>query len=117
MSDIQPPIADYEGLPISTLQHRVRSLDAEQMRTLIAYEESHADRTGVLEILENRLQQLEEGARPSEGDQSFQPETPGPPEGGSQAGADTTAPIANTKMRSQPDQPVQPKGGVQPRKE
>src|SRR5690625_5124814 len=117
MIDIQHPIADYEGLPISPVPHRVRSLDAEQMRTLLAYGESHADRSGVLEILESRLQQLEEGARPSEGGQSFQPETPGPPEGGSQAGADTTALISNTKMRSQPDQPVQPKGGVQPRKE
>src|SRR5699024_6096001 len=116
MSDVQPPIADYEGLPISTLQHRVRSLDAEQMRTLIAYEESHADRTGVLEILKNRLQQLEEGARPPERCQSFPPETPGPPEGGSQAGADTPAPISNTQVRSQPGPPGQAKGGVQPRK-
>lgn len=117
MSDIQPPIVDYEGLPIGTLQHRVRSLDEDQMRTLIAYEESHADRTGVLEILKNRLWQLENGAEPSEGDQSFQPETPGPPRGGSPAGADTTAPISNTETQSQPDQTIQPKGGVQPQKE
>src|SRR5699024_560935 len=112
--DIQPPIADYEGLPISTLQHRVRSLDAEQMRTLIAYEESHADRTGVLEILKNRLQQLEEGAQPSEGDQSFQPETPGPPEGGSQAGADTTAPISNTRCAANPTSPSSPRAVCSP---
>src|SRR5699024_12605498 len=115
MSDVQPPNADYEELPISTLQHRVRSLDAKQMRTLIAYEESHADRTGVLEILKNRLQQLEEGAQPSEGDQSFQPATPGPPEGGAQAGADTTAPIANSTTRNRPDHRVLPNGGATPR--
>lgn len=117
MSDIQPPIADYEGLPIGTLQHRIRSLDEEQMRELIAYEESHADRTGVLELLTNRFRQLEEGAEPSEGDQSFQPETPGPPRGGSQAGADTTAPLGNPMTHGPPDQPTRPKGGVQPRKE
>lgn len=117
MSDIQPPIADYEGLPIGTLQHRIRSLDEEQMRELIAYEESHADRTGVLEFLKNRLRQLEEGAEPSEGDQSFQPETPGPPRGGSPASADTTAPTSDSMTHSQHDQPTMPKGGVQPRKE
>ncbi|RKS09645.1 hypothetical protein DFP74_5387 [Nocardiopsis sp. Huas11] len=87
-----PPIADYEGLPIATLQHRIRSLDEEQMRELIAYEEHHANRTGVLEILHQRLHGLEEGAEPSDGDQSFQPEPPGPPEGGSPVGEDTTAP-------------------------
>src|SRR5699024_12590032 len=105
MSDVQPPIADYEGLPISTLQHRVRSLDAEQRRTLIAYEESHADRTGGLEILKNRLQQLEEGAQPSEGDQSVRPGTPGPPEGGSQAGAGTTAASTHSKERRHTGRP------------
>lgn len=117
MSDVQPPIADYEGLPIGTLQHRVRSLDEEQMRTLIAYEESHADRTGVLEVLKNRLWQLENGAEPSEGDQSFQPETPGPPEGGSQAGASTTAPTGTSMKHSHHEQPTRPKGGVRPRQE
>src|SRR5699024_12337765 len=108
MSDIQPPIADYEGLPISTLQHRVRSLDAEQMRTLIAYEESHADRTGVLEILENRPQQVEEGAQASEGEQSRQPETPGPPERGAQAGAHSAAARPNTQTPSPAADAAQP---------
>jgi hypothetical protein len=87
-----PPIPDYEGLPLATLQHRVRSLDHGQMSQLIAYEEHHANRTGVLEILHGRLRQLEEGAEPSGGDQSFQPETPGPPQGGSPVSEDTTGP-------------------------
>ncbi|GAA4901811.1 hypothetical protein [Streptomonospora salina] len=78
-----PPIEGYEGLPVGTLQHRVRALTEEQMRDLIAYEREHADRPNVLEILTSRLTELENGAEPTEGDQSFHPETPEAPQGGS----------------------------------
>jgi hypothetical protein len=109
-----PPIEGYEGLPIATLQHRVRSLDAEQMRRLIAYEEAHADRTGVLEILKNRLHGLEEGAEPSGGSQQFQPERPGPAAGGSPVNTDTVAPQASPPPHGVPAQPAKPKGDYQP---
>lgn len=114
MHETAPPIEGYEGLPIGTLQHRVRSLDTEQMRQLIGYEESHAERTGVLEILRNRLQQLEEGAQPSEGSQDFQPERPGPPTGGSPVSADTAAPASSPPPHGVPNQPAKPKGNYQP---
>lgn len=105
-----PPIEGYEGLPVATLQHRVRSLDAEQMRRLIAYEKSHADRTAVLEILQNRLRALEEGAEPSGGSQQFQPERPGPAEGGSPVSGETAAPKFNPPPQGVPNQPAKPKG-------
>ncbi|WP_017569802.1 hypothetical protein [Nocardiopsis halotolerans] len=108
-----PPIEGYEGLPIGTLQHRVRSLDAEQMRQLIGYEERHANRVGVLEILENRLHELEEGAQPSEGSQDFQPERPGPPTGGSPVSTDTAAPASSPPPQGVPNQPAKPKGDAQ----
>ncbi|MEE2038051.1 hypothetical protein Q8791_12575 [Nocardiopsis sp. CT-R113] len=114
MSENTPPIEGYEGLPIASLQHRVRSLDEEQMRQLIGYEEEHAKRVGVLEILRNRLRELEAGAEPSGGSQRFQPERPGPPAGGSPVGEATAAPQASPPPHGVPAQPAKPKGDYQP---
>ncbi|QBI56600.1 hypothetical protein [Streptomonospora litoralis] len=85
MSDAgkEPPIPGYEGLPIGSLQHRIRALPEDRLRDLIAYESSHADRTNVLELLRSRLSELENGAEPTGGDQTFHPETPEAPRGGS----------------------------------
>ncbi len=54
-----PPIPDYEDLPVRALDERVRSLPAERVRELIAYEESHSARMEVLELLEDRLHSVE----------------------------------------------------------
>lgn len=65
-----PPIPDYEDLSVQDLDERVRSLPAERVRELIAYEESHSGRLEVLELLEDRLHSIEgedethEGAGP-----------------------------------------------------
>lgn len=109
-----PPIEGYEGMPIGTLQHRVRSLDAEQVRELIGYEEGHAHRPAVLELLNHRLHALEEGAEPSPGSQSSQPERPGPPSGGSRVGMNTQAPVTNPPPHGVPSQPTKPKGDRRP---
>ncbi|MDA8369770.1 MAG: hypothetical protein M0026_07845 [Nocardiopsaceae bacterium] len=108
-----PPIPGYEGLPIGTLQHRIRSLDKDGMRELIGYEESHGRRTGVLELLENRLRQLEEGAEPSGGTQDRHPETPPQPSAGSPVGPDTAAPQSSPPPHGVPAQPGRPKGDTQ----
>ncbi|WP_159944553.1 MULTISPECIES: hypothetical protein [unclassified Nocardiopsis] len=55
----RPPLPDYEELSLQDLSERVRSLPAERVRELIAYEESHAERMEVLEVLEDRLTKLE----------------------------------------------------------
>ncbi|GAA1461606.1 hypothetical protein NE857_15250 [Nocardiopsis exhalans] len=59
------PIEDYASVPVGTLRQRVRVLDAEEMRQLIAFEECHGSRPRVLEMLHDRLYQLEHGAVPS----------------------------------------------------
>jgi len=79
----EPAIPGYEGLPIGTLQHRIRALPQQRLRGLIDYESSHADRPQVLQILNSRLNELENGAEPTGGDQDFHPETPQAPQGGS----------------------------------
>ncbi|WP_047871137.1 hypothetical protein [Nocardiopsis sp. RV163] len=112
--ETQPPIEGYESLPLGTLQHRVRSLDADRMRQLIHYESEHANRINVLEILEHRLMELEQGAEPSGGSQDFQPERPGPPAGGSPVSEDTAAPAFSPPPQGVPNQPAKPKGDYRP---
>ncbi len=62
------PLPDYDHLPIGGLESRVRSLGAEEVEELLAYERSHADRLPATELLTARLEQLRSGARPSSGD-------------------------------------------------
>lgn len=59
------PIENYSAVPVEILRQTVRPLDAEQMRQLIACEEHHAGRHEVLELLHDRLYQLERGAEPT----------------------------------------------------
>jgi hypothetical protein len=59
------PIEGYTAVPVGRLRQRVRVLDAEGMRQLIAFEECHDSRPWVLEMLHDRLYQLEHGAVPS----------------------------------------------------
>ncbi|GAA3736406.1 hypothetical protein HDA32_001370 [Spinactinospora alkalitolerans] len=103
-------IPDYEHLPMGTLQHRVRSLSEEQMRELIGYEEAHGKRTPVLEMLEQRLTQLTEGARPSPGSQENRPETPPAPQGGSSVSGGGVSPPTSAPPHGVPAQPARPKG-------
>ncbi|PDP87900.1 hypothetical protein CQJ94_08715 [Glycomyces fuscus] len=62
-----PPVPGYEDLSVPALDERVRSLSAERVRELIAYEESHAGRMEVLELLEDRLHSIEGGDEAHEG--------------------------------------------------
>ncbi|MBE9376048.1 hypothetical protein IQ251_16475 [Saccharopolyspora sp. HNM0983] len=76
MSEQKLPLPDYDELPMGSLQHRVRALEADDVRLLLEHERAHADRVPVIELLTNRLQDLEQGAQPSSGDQSRAPEAP-----------------------------------------
>jgi hypothetical protein len=85
------PLPDYDHLPQSSLMHRIRSLTEDQLDTLLRYEKEHADRTAVVEMVDARRAELRDGAIPSEGDQSVQPENPGPPSGGSRVNPESAA--------------------------
>ncbi|MEU6375924.1 hypothetical protein [Streptomyces sp. NPDC046909] len=62
------PLPDYDHLPIGGLESRVRSLGSEDVQTLLAYERTHGDRLPVTEVLTARLEQLDAGAEPTDGD-------------------------------------------------
>ncbi|MFE8961295.1 hypothetical protein [Streptomyces iakyrus] len=100
------PLPDYDHLPIGGLESRVRSLSADEVERLLAYERSHADRLPVTRLLDSRLDQLHGGAEPTSGDpNALRPEAGPGGRGGSQVSPATSPPPHGT-----PDQPAQPKG-------
>jgi len=52
------PIADYDGLSIASLRARLRGLDPAQLRQLAHYEASHANRSDIITMFENRIIKL-----------------------------------------------------------
>jgi hypothetical protein len=76
------PLPDFDHLPLPAVTHRIRSLEADEVEALIDHEQAHGDRLPVLEVLRTRLQQLHDGAEPSDGDQGREhPETGATPHG------------------------------------
>ncbi|MER7013510.1 hypothetical protein ABT324_19000 [Saccharopolyspora sp. NPDC000359] len=73
MSPHELPIIDYDNIPVGSLQHRIRSLRADEVKLLLDHERTHNDRVQVREILQNRLDELRAGAEPSGGTQDDKP--------------------------------------------
>ena len=61
------PLPDYDHLPMAGLIQRIRSLDADQLKALDAYEREHGNRLPVTEAFRARLAELAAGAEPSGG--------------------------------------------------
>ncbi len=61
------PLPDYDHLPIGSLEGRIRSLDADGLSSLLAYERAHGDRLPVTLLLERRLEAVRGGAELSSG--------------------------------------------------
>jgi hypothetical protein len=84
------PVPDYDHLPLGSLVHRIRTLDAAELQVLLDHEQAHGDRLPVVEAITHRLDGLRSGdASPSGGDPAAaQPEQAPPPTGGG-GGAET----------------------------
>ncbi|GIG30441.1 hypothetical protein [Cellulomonas marina] len=105
------PIPDYDHLPVGSLGHRIRSLEADELAVLVAYEQEHGARVPVLAVLDARLQELADGAEPSAGDAAgLAPEQAPPPSGGSPASPATVGPPQNPPSHGDPTNPSQPRG-------
>ena len=61
------PLPDYDHLPLGSLEGRIRSLDADGLTALLAYERAHGDRLPVTLLLERRLEAVRGGAELSDG--------------------------------------------------
>lgn len=91
MSAENLPLPDYDHLPVGSLQHRIRSLDATELQQVLDYEYEHNDRTQVMEILRHRLDELNSGASPSPGRQDDAPVESRGTRGGSPVSPDHAA--------------------------
>lgn len=101
------PIPDFDHLPVGGLGHRIRSLSAADVQVLLDYESAHADRLPVVQVLETRLRELDEGAEPSSGDAgALAPELAGPPSGGSPVSPQTQGPAVNPPSHGNPTNPA-----------
>ncbi|MFJ8543359.1 hypothetical protein ACIRFH_15340 [Streptomyces sp. NPDC093586] len=104
------PLPDYDHLPIGGLESRIRSLEADQVEELLAYERSHADRVPVTELLATRLEQLKSGAEPSAGDPgALRPEQGAGHQGSPVTPATSPQPFS-PPPHGTPDQRGKPKG-------
>lgn len=101
VDDVSALLPDYDNLPLGEVQHRIRSLDQDELRTVLEYERTHANRTAVVEVLDSRLDELAGGAEPTAGDQG-----PGvsPTREGSPVGPSTAAEEHTPQRHGQPGQ-------------
>ena len=61
----QLPLPDYDHIPQGTLPTRITGLSEDQVGQLLAYEREHGDRLPVVQVLEQRIEALRNGAEPS----------------------------------------------------
>lgn len=102
------PLPGYDQLPLEALTHRVRTLSAEGVEALLAYEREHANRLPVISMLESRLSRLREGAQPSAGSpQGTQPEHSSAPAASEPASPQTQGPPVNPPSQGVPTNPRQ----------
>lgn len=110
MSTSDLPIPDYDHLALGDLTGRVRSLDAGQLDALIAFEEAHAHRAPVLQVMRARREQLDAGAQPSSGDPTATDlQAPPAAHGGSTVSPATQGPKINPPSHGTPTNPAQPR--------
>lgn len=107
------PLPDYDHLPVSAVGQRIRTLTADQLGELLAYERAHANRPAVTQLMRTRQEELERGATPSGGGQQPGPDYPDPPSGGPAAGPQTAGPPSFPPPHGAPDQPARPKADRQ----
>jgi hypothetical protein len=104
------PVPDYDHLTVGDLAHRIRSLEADDLETLLAYEREHADRLPIVQELSVRLEQVRSGARMSDGDASAPSAQAAPPaDSGSPVQPATSGPAINPPSHGVPTNPAQPR--------
>jgi hypothetical protein len=102
------PLPDYDHVPLGSLASRIRALDTEALSSLLADEREHGHRLPVLQVLENRLHALEDGAEPVGTIPAAMPEV-SQGRAGSMVTPDTSGPPINPPSQGDPTNPSQPR--------
>lgn len=104
------PLPDYDHLPLGSLGQRIRTLDADGLSQLLAYEREHGNRLPVTQVMEVRLAELEGGAEPSGGSPLAEaPEKAPGPGAPRRVDQTTAAPAINPPSHGVPTNPAQPR--------
>lgn len=91
------PLADYDQLTLGSIEHRIRSLELDEVRRLLEHERTTAQRPRAVAVLSARIDQLESGAQPSGGDPGNAPPVSG--ESGEPPVDPSHSPTDNTPLR------------------
>jgi hypothetical protein len=105
------PIPDYDHLPTGSLESRIRSLDESGVSQLLVHESRHGNRAPVMNVLRQRLQALQAGAKPSagSGDPGSMPESSPAASPDSKVSPQTAGPPVNPPSHGDPTNPAQPR--------
>lgn len=101
------PLPDYDHLPVGTLPTRITGLGEAEVAQLVAYEKAHGNRLPILQVLEQRLHQLQNGAEPSGTQTPPTPEVLGSPD--TPQAPVVTGPPVNPPSHGDPTNPAQPR--------
>jgi hypothetical protein len=104
------PLPDYDHLPLNSVIQRVRSLSAEELLTVLAYEDAHGQRLPITEALRTRLSELTQGTAPTGGAPTgMRPEAAGPAPNHRSVDQTTESPSINPPSHGDPTNPSQPR--------
>jgi hypothetical protein len=104
------PLPDYDHLPVGSLTSRIRTLESDDLKTLLQYEQSHANRIQVVSAMQHRLSALADGAQPSGGDPTAVGADAPPAAAGTSPVSEATAgPAMNAPSHGDPTNPAQPR--------
>lgn len=102
------PLPDYDHLPVGVLGSKITGLDEQGLQRLLDYERAHGDRLPVVQVLENRIEALRQGAEPSGAVPTTAPEVSAA-SGGSPVSPETAGPPVNPPSQGTPFNPSQPR--------
>ncbi len=102
------PLPDYDHIPLGTLPSRIGGLDERALSQVLHYERTHGNRLPIVQVLENRVEALRNGAKPTG------PVVPSTPEKtetqkGSPVTPATSGPPINPPSQGDPTNPAQPR--------
>src|SRR4051812_17809183 len=104
------PLPDFDHLTVGDLTHRIRSLDADALETLLTHERGHADRLPVVQALTARWEEVGTGRPLWGGAPTAPPARAAPPAGqGSPVTPATSGPAMNPPSHGVPTNPAQPR--------
>lgn len=104
-----PPLEDYDQLSVGAIGERIRVLDQAGLEQLLAYEQDHADRPAVIQVIRARSAALDRGAEPAAGPERGFPPADSGVDAPRREEASTDAPPSNPPSHGDPTNPSQPR--------